>query len=383
MIFEAMECPACKSPVVREVLYREDFPSILFPIELNKKDTVDTALLIAKECGVCSHIFLDKINSVFNKSIYRKYYYLYPYSNLDTMSLAYRRPFDEIFSRFCSESKNQSLLEIGCSTAEQLDIFIDRGFKCTGISPGSNEKDSPKIIDAFYEDSYFEHQFDCIVSRFNLEHVINLDLFVSKLRRDLKDGGRVFIQVPNAQAFVLSGLLNIFAHEHPHYFCLSSLRALFIRHGFEIEYLEGGDKTPSVILVAKKITVVFAMPKYMISIKKNIQSILDIIRSESRECRFIFYGAGLSLTGLLYLDGCISEYEELISVVDDNVILNGRYMPNTNIKIESSIEDANAHSSIVFLLLNSIYQARVIERLRLMKFKAIYGVAEDDVIKLA
>ena len=75
------------------------------------------------------------------------------------------------------------------------------------------------MVDSFYERHMFEEKFDCIVSRFNLEHILDLNEFMEKIKTDLKPSCLLFIQVPNSQNFLSNGIINIFAHEHAHYFC--------------------------------------------------------------------------------------------------------------------------------------------------------------------
>lgn len=99
------------------------------------------------------------------------------------MEEAYRKPFERVFRFFTEggDGAGKTLLEIGCSSHMQLELFRAAGLACTGISPGANAAQSACLIDGFYESTPFATQFDCIVSRFNLEHIIDLGVFLSKV----------------------------------------------------------------------------------------------------------------------------------------------------------------------------------------------------------
>ena len=70
--------------------------------------------------------------------------------------------------------------------------------------------------------------FDGVVSFHTLEHIYpeDLDMFVTNLRRILKVGGNALICIPNDSAFD--------SPEHVNYFDLDALRALFVKHGFDV-----------------------------------------------------------------------------------------------------------------------------------------------------
>ena len=162
-----------------------------------------SAPLNATYCNSCEHIFLTDIDRDFNSKIYSEYYYLYPFSELEFMMEAYRKPFEKIFNYFSHhEAPKKNLLEIGCSSEQQLDIFISKGYECTGISPGAESSENINLIDGFYESVKFESNFDYIVSRFNLEHIIDLNKFLKKVYKELRDDGLFFVQVPNVLSFL-------------------------------------------------------------------------------------------------------------------------------------------------------------------------------------
>lgn len=375
-------CPCCKNKRISKVFEAKSFPAILFPIEKEKRLSVDTDTLLVFSCGSCGHLFLNNINVEFNRNLYRDYYYLYPYSNLETMGFPYRIPFDNVFSFFSSaDNSNKRLLEIGCSNIRQLDAFKDLGFVCTGISPGADKDYPATLIDGFYEDTEMEELYDVIVSRFNLEHIIDLDKFMKKVYEDLSLDGLFFIQVPNVRSFLVNGVISAFAHEHPHYFCKESLKSILLDHGFYIECIKATDDDASIIAVVGKPKPGVLMANQVAINMKYVDAINNII-TDHPAAELYFYGAGLSLTGLLYLDDRILRHQDRVFVVDDNELLHGSFMPNTDIQIQPPIFLPNRRKSrILFITLSHVYHAAIIEKIKSSDFDEIFVLNKGGVRK--
>ena len=332
-------------------------------------------------CDKCDHLFLTAIDTAFNEQLYANYYYLYPYSNLESMERAYRQPFERVFHFFTGESSiGKTLLEIGCSSHEQLALFQTKGFQCTGISPGADVVRSECLIDGFYEAVPFPSQFDCVVSRFNLEHVIDLEIFLNKVRTELSPDGLLFVQVPNVHAFLAGGMIGVFAHEHPHYFSRRSLSEVLERAGFEIELIQSSVLEPSIIAVARKRDVSLRNTDLTLRNREFANSVIDLMRNDE-DANFVFYGAGLSLCTLLYMDRRICEFEGRMHIVDDNPQLLGKCMPNTNLAILPLNAVSNPKNSVLFVFLNGIYHQNLLPRAQQLGFKKIFYLDGEGVQK--
>jgi len=377
MINQNLKCPACTGKELVELVNVSEFPAILFPIEKAKRSVVATSDLRGLSCQQCNHIFLDKIDLDFNRSLYRDYYYLYPYSALESMGDAYRLPFEKAFTFLKGDGKGARLLEVGCSSGKQLEFFSQFGYSSVGVSPGAEVTEGCDLIDDFYENVAFSQEFDCIVSRFNLEHIVNLDLFFNKIRSELRDGGCFFVQVPNVENFLEAGLLNVFAHEHPHYFCKQSLTTLLARAGFALEFIDA--QGPSIIAMARSTRKVFTPLQVMSRTREVVEEIVSLMEA-GKDRRFIFYGAGLSLTGLLYLDHRILSMGCNIVLVDDNPILFGRFMPNTEIVV-CSLDDIKLESSDTLLvLLNEVYHARIAKKVEQLDAGSVFWLSRGGLV---
>ena len=292
------KCPVCADSRVKSVKSIKDYPAIVFPVDDGLKDTVDTRDIIICSCDQCTHVFQVDVDLQFNSAIYTKYYEFYPFSNIECFINHYRKPFERVMTYISVETSEKELLEIGVSSESQLDYFKTLGYTTNGISP--EHSDNAEIVSSFYEDYEFGKKFDCIVSRFNLEHIVDLNVFLSKVKKDLKTDGQFVVQVPNTSCFEKNKILNYYAHEHIHYFNRCSLLKLFSKHGMDVA-LVSGKNSPSIIAVARNSERESEYPQtYPDEIEKVRCQITNLVRQHNG--RAIVYGACLSLTGLCILE---------------------------------------------------------------------------------
>lgn len=374
-VFVFESCPACKSKNIKLFVDYEEFPAILFPIEKQKRYSVDSAELTSCCCDDCGHVFLNNIKKTFTDNLYKKYYYLYPYKNLESMQAPYREPFEKVADIFLSK-KNGRLLEIGCDNNEQLQYFIDLGYSCTAINPGAVSKGIVHYIDGFYGEIAINEEFDCVISRFNMEHLIDLEQFFRSLDRNLKSNGLAAVQVPNAERFLDLGMLNILAHEHAHYFCSKSLTKLIERKGYKILHLSTSS-SPSLICVFTKSADSYN-PRASFNKSSDVLQKLRSLLIKNQNKRIFFYGSGLSLAALLYSQNFDTGIVSRAIIIDDNSMLKDRYMPNTDMKITALSEAQFCNDSLIILMLNEIYHANVIAKLKTSGItQNIYAVGSD------
>lgn len=369
-------CPACQSQDIYP-LKQLELPAILFPIEKERRFQIPFAPMQIHACDDCGHMFSSIVDKAFTQKIYTDYYYLYPFENLETMSDYYRKPFEKVFNMVMSGLDAQYLLEIGCASERQMESFVRQGFRCVGVSPGARTSEQVQMIDGFYEQVSFKEQFDVIVSRFNLEHMLDVDDFFKRISGDLKRRGKLFIQVPNVEQFLHSGYLNIFAHEHSHYFCANSLRALLQRNGFDVEVLFGGD-CPALIAAASPNPHMYQPGEMIAQSNEVIQEIHGIIAANNRN-QIVFYGAGMSLTGILYDNPKEPGIKMHALVMDDNPVLKGRFMPGTNLEVIGFDANKIEPGAIVFLSLAPIYHEAVLKKLRKTKVTKVFAITPKGV----
>lgn len=375
------KCPICSSKKIKRIKQIENFPAIVFPVTQDIINSVKTKNLEVYFCEDCSHQYQNDINLKFNELLYTEYYKFYPYSGIECFAEHYREPFEKIFSSFIFHKEYKNLLEIGVSDSSQLDFFNNLSFDSYGITPQTTDLSS-KIISSFYENYIFDNNFDVIVSRFNLEHIVNLDDFLKKVKNDLNDDGLFFVQVPNSEHFMKNNILNFYAHEHIHYFNPYSISKIFEKHGFFIERVYHAN-SPSIIIVGRKrIKNKTEVDQYFQVTETIRKKILEEI-NKNNERKIIIYGASLSLTEILYHSKLPKNINDKIIIIDDNPIVNGMFMPMFNNAILSYSKELISSQDLIILTLNAVYHSKVISKIRadgLMN--DIYAINEFGFCKL-
>ena len=100
----------------------------------------------------------------------------------------------------------------------------------------------------------------------------------------------------------------------------------------------------------------------MLDIDK-FKTIGNFINSEFNSNRkVIVYGAGLNLIGLFWANPLLSTNRKLL-IVDDNVLIIGKCMPNSNIVIQLLDKIQIDKNSTIVILANTAYQSLILEKL--------------------
>jgi SAM-dependent methyltransferase len=112
--------------------------------------------------------------------------------------------------------------------------------------------ESLEIVEAYFEDFDTDENFDVLLMGFVLEHVDDPDLILTRYRKFLKPGGRLFIAVPNAKSLnrrlglamgkiddIYSLNQNDLALGHKRNYCLDTLKEAIHHAGFDCVWEEG------------------------------------------------------------------------------------------------------------------------------------------------
>lgn len=102
------------------------------------------------------------------------------------------------------QSKKGKLLDIGAGTGDFLVVAKNDGWHTIGIEPSAKAKTIALNKGVNFVDNLSDledHSFDVITMWHVLEHVPNLDEYLSELKRLLKPSGTILIAVPNFKSF--------------------------------------------------------------------------------------------------------------------------------------------------------------------------------------
>lgn len=160
-----------------------------------------------------------------------------------------RKYFEKRYNRYISRIrliKNTGiLLDIGCNIGLFMRVAQRAGFIVRGIEPNENcaayGKDFFHLdIDTRYLEActFPSETFDVITLFDVLEHIPNLHIFLSEVRRVLKRDGLIVIQSPNIDS-LMSCLTKarwfwLTPPDHVYHFTPGALRHLLVKYGYSV-----------------------------------------------------------------------------------------------------------------------------------------------------
>ena len=110
-----------------------------------------------------------------------------------------------------------SVLDIGCGEGWHASRMVEHGksVTCVDIGDSCYFQDNPKqdgleLVIGDYLALDFDKPFDCIWLSHVLEHQLNVQQFLQKIHRDLKEGGVLAITVPPLKHEIVGGHVNLF-----------------------------------------------------------------------------------------------------------------------------------------------------------------------------
>jgi 2-polyprenyl-3-methyl-5-hydroxy-6-metoxy-1,4-benzoquinol methylase len=233
-----MNCLLCSSGdvVIKETVSREDLLN-LWKRDVDVTDDIKTAVINKYHCNNCTLTFYDPVNAGGNKfySALGEYewYYLHPG----------KTEYDYVQKLI---NENAKVLDIGSGRGELFNRTKKKIYY-TGLelsnkavelaqSAGINVKNEDLLVHA---DSHVS-EYDLVTLFQVLEHLTELDKFITAIKDCLKPGGLFCIAVPNNDGFI-SYTPNYIYNMPPHHTILwteSSLRYLAEKFDFNVVDVE-------------------------------------------------------------------------------------------------------------------------------------------------
>ncbi|MBK8605813.1 MAG: class I SAM-dependent methyltransferase [Chitinophagaceae bacterium] len=233
-------CPACGSSSLKSILTAKDY-------------TVSNELFAIVECTACTLRFtqdvpnIDSIGPYYKSENYishtntSKGFINSLYQSVRKRTLKQKRKLIEKTTGL----KTGNFLDVGSGTGAFASEMKQAGWQITGLEP---DDDARKVavqinnvelnnINLFYD--LPENSFDAITMWHVLEHVHDLQGYITKLKSILKENGKLFIAVPNYTSKDAAIYQEHWAAydvpRHLYHFSPQSMKILIEKHGMRIE----------------------------------------------------------------------------------------------------------------------------------------------------
>lgn len=148
------------------------------------------------------------------------------------------------FEKSLSPVAKKHALDIGCAAGYFVDFLTRRGWNCLGIDISeacvkAARSQGLRVILGDYLKQSCSEPFDLITLWATVEHLHNPKMFLQKIRRELREGGRLYISTCRAEALfmLLHGKKWRYYNlpEHLYYFTYKQLKYLLKSCGFTVE----------------------------------------------------------------------------------------------------------------------------------------------------
>ena len=233
-------CPSCGSAALTGIYAQDDIPvsSCLLFDNVQAALQVDRGDIRLSHCEDCGFIFNAAIRQGASEYSER---YEETQGFSPTFSSFHTALAKELIERH--ELRGREVLEIGCGKGEFLLLLSQLGEnRCTGIDPsahphriaGIEGAERVKLVPEFFAPELAQKQFDAIICKMTLEHIVPTLDFLRVVRAGIVEGSRplVFFQIPNALRILSDAAYEDIYYEHCSYFTAGSLVRLFENAGF-------------------------------------------------------------------------------------------------------------------------------------------------------
>lgn len=237
-----LKCAICGSKEKTTLRYKETFEiKKITGLTFSARRTPDRQHFRIVECSRCGLVFSNpiftpaKIHSWYEKSDFR----------YDKESLYLKKTYGFYLKKMLGNKNPEKLklLEIGCGNGFFLEEALKVGFKNVyGVEPGKPSVKKARVdikknikLDIFKPGLYKDNTFDIICCFHTLDHIIDIDSFLTTTKKILKKGGKVFFIVHNTDGLsvrIFGEKSPIFDIEHIYLFNPKTLLRLFMQYGF-------------------------------------------------------------------------------------------------------------------------------------------------------
>jgi len=299
-------------------------------------------------CRECVH---GQIENSFNADYYNDYNLL----NVDrkyvegggqgTIKRDYYRKMIEKLKSLSPD--NEKILDVGCGQGTIMLLANNIFNNVKGIDPSECECSIARgrglnVINEFFDENFAERDYSSLVITQVLEHLQDPGLVIDMAFKTLKEGGCVYVDVPNGYRIFRDNRYYDLYAEHLNYFSLYGLSKLLTDRGFYIVSIEEVFDGNHIAAYAQKISKREKGGFELTRIKN--QEILD--RLYQRYNNISVWGAGVKGREFIKLS---FEEKKIAHLFDMDVNLNGCYVANCDVAIEYPTKEAVNESDVIIV----------------------------------
>jgi SAM-dependent methyltransferase len=282
--------------------------------------------------------------------------------------------------------ENDSILDVGCYTGHLLHLLKQKGFKnVKGLDPSefaskvAREKYGIEVIVGSLFDRRDIGRFDFITLTHVIEHIVDLRSFVLRLRDLLTEGGRIYIECPDAHNFFLASKSDEsvqsehkvpffqFSVEHVNFFGTASLGNLMSSLGFNEVMVDRQVSTLAVLAsvwqrcpLKNDPDVIPSLQKYIADSEKAFSDINTKLDQLARSRQpIIVWGAGLHTQRLLAASNLRSA--NIVLFVDSDPGYHGATLAGIEIKAPAEVKSM---PGLPIVISSETYQTEIANQIR-------------------
>jgi SAM-dependent methyltransferase len=339
-------CRLCGEYTLQKIIETDRSPAsverLLMKPELSEDGPVSLRIF------QCTHCDLVQLTDIMPDDYYEDYEMAVSFS---PRFVTYLRELVEYFTSITGLRCGR-IAEIGCGDGTFMGILKEKGFTVTGVEPSNRFREKAVASGFEVHKRYISSvvtvpgaPYDAIVCRQVLEHVPDINGFLSGMKQSLAPGGFALIEVPSLEIAVSDGRFHDFFPDHVNYFSHAALCSALEFHGFQVldvqQTFQGEFNTIVVRLEAEqlflKTTPWRGQQSELGSIFLAIEGISDLLDNFFAKCRreklrVVVWGSGGKGISTLAVAG-ISAENGPAYVVDSDPRKQALYMPVSHFKV--------------------------------------------------
>ena len=234
-------CPICETDKNSHLVYSEKLPQKISQINFSGSKNPDGFHYKMVRCKNCDLLYASEIyDENFSNQLYQESDFINSVE-IDGLKKTYARCISSALKDLDSQS---SFLEIGCGSGYMMEVALNLGFdNVEGVEPSkfaidaANQNIRNKIKHGvFNKHDFKENSYDLIFIAMIIEHVTDINNFLTDLHKILKPGGSIVCVCHNERHFlskVLKSKHPIINDEHVYVFGKDTLFKIFSKNNFK------------------------------------------------------------------------------------------------------------------------------------------------------